>query len=498
MSDTGKKLLKGSGLRVLEFFASAIVGLVMMPFIIRSLGDRIYGLWIFVGSFLGYYGLLDLGLGSAVQRYVSRAVGLKDYEEINKVLNTALVIFSVLGLIAFFVSIIFSIFLPLLIKNITEVALFRKIILILGLNFAVAFPLRVFFGILSANLRYDISAVIEISKLVLRTVLIIVFFKLGFGIMALALITIFTDLLSHTTKYFVVRGLYQYIRISLKFVDISKVRLLFNYSKYAFIAQIANQLRFNIDNLVITIFLGLNFVTPYSIAARLIKYFGELIRSVVGMLVPVFSQYEAKGDYDGIREKFIFTTKISGYLSTLIGGTLIIFGQAFIRKWVGQEYLGSYVILLVLIVPTIFSLMQTPSWQLAYGISKHKFFAILNTVEGLVNLMLSIILVKKFGLVGVALGTAIPMIFSKLLVQPIYICRMIDLDVVKYYLKVLFPVLLKSTVFFIAFWLVFKQFIVPNYLNLLILIFCEFVLFVGAVFFVGFNDVERDHFRFRQ
>ena len=200
MSSKAKRLAKGSILRVSEFFLSAIIGLVMMPFVIHSLGDKTYGLWIFVGSFLGYYGLLDLGLSSAVQRYVSRAVGLKDYEEINKVLNTSLVIFSILGIMSFLFSTIIAIFLPFLINNITEPILFRKIILILGMNFAIALPMRVFFGVIYANLRYDISAVIEILKLVLRTVLVILFFKLGFGIMALALITVFMDLLSNTAK----------------------------------------------------------------------------------------------------------------------------------------------------------------------------------------------------------------------------------------------------------------------------------------------------------
>ena len=494
MSSKAKILVKGSLLRVTEFFSSAIIGLVMMPFVIHSLGDNMYGLWIFVGSFLGYYGLLDLGLGSAVQRYVSRAVGLKDYKEINKVLNTALFLFGALGVIAFFVSVGVAVFLPLIIKNITEVALFRKLILILGLNFAVAFPMRVFFGILTANLRYDVGAVIEISKLILRTALIIVFFKLGFGIMALALITVFMDVLSNLTKYIVVRRKYKYIEVSFKFIDKTKIRTLFDYSKYTFIAQISKQIRFNIDNLVITVFLGLNYVTVYSIASRLIKYFIGFITSSVGFMTPVFSQYEGKGDYESIREKFIFMTKISGYLSFLIGGTLIIFGDAFIRRWVGNEYSVAYPLLIILVVPIIFALMQGPSWQVMYGISKHKIFAILDSVEAVANLILSLILVRKFGIMGVALGTAIPMIIIKLFVQPLFVCRAMKLNVFKYYFSVLFPVGLRSTIFLGIFWFLIREFISPNYLRILFLILAEFALFVPVMFILGFKKDEQKTF----
>ena len=75
-----------------------------MPFVINSLGDRMYGFWTLIGTFLGYYGLIDFGLSSAVNRYISEAVGAQDSKKCNNIFNTALVLFSILGVIALALS----------------------------------------------------------------------------------------------------------------------------------------------------------------------------------------------------------------------------------------------------------------------------------------------------------------------------------------------------------------------------------------------------------
>ncbi|MDD5680052.1 MAG: oligosaccharide flippase family protein [Candidatus Omnitrophica bacterium] len=495
MSSTAKRLAKGSALRTVEFFTTALITLAMTPFIIHSLGDEVYGLWIFVGSFLGYYGLMDFGLNSAVQRFLSCAMGKKSAEEANKVINTALGIFAVIGFMALIVSLVIAFALPVLIKNITEVDLFRKIILVLGLNFAIGFPLRVFSGILSANIRYDLITAIGLVKVLVRTLLIIIFLKNGHGIMALAFITFATDISAYVTKYFIVRNLYKYIVFSRALIDKSLMKPLFEYSTYTFITMIADQLRFNIDNIVIAMFIGLGSVTLYSIASRLVKYFKDFIASAVGVLTPLFSQYEARKDYHSIREKFIITTKISSYLSIMVGGILIIFGKAFIERWVGIKYIDAYSILLVLVIPMACALMQNPSIQLLFGISKHKFYMVSNSIEGIVNLILSLSLVKRYGILGVALGTAIPMIFIKLFVQPVYTCRVIKLGVRKYYLEAVLQPILNSMAIFMVFWLVLKDCIVPNYLILMALISTVIVLFICCIFFLGFKRVEWNYFK---
>lgn len=494
MVSNSRRLATGSALRIFEFLATALVGIILMPFIIRSLGDKMYGLWIFAGSFLGYYGLMDFGLNSAVQRYLSRAIGVNDHKEMNKIVNTTLVIFTIMGFVALVVSFIVAFITPTLIKNITDIAVFQKAIFILGISFATGFPLRVFSGILTSHIRYDLRTSIELVKLVIRTILIIVFLNKGYGIVALAMITFIMDILGYLVNYYLVSKLYKYIVYSWSLVDKTKIKALFSYSIFTFISQMANQLKYNIDNLVIVIFIGLNPVTLYSIGARLIKYFLDFMVSAVGLTLPVFSQYEGKNDYNSILNTYIFITKISGYLSLLIGGTLIIFGKPFIMRWVGENYIAGYYILLILVIPATLGMMQGPAGGLLYGLSKHKYFAITDSTEGVSNLLLSIILVKYYGIYGVALGTAIPMIITKVFIQPVYVCNILNMKYKKYYIGLMAPILINSIAILGIYWLIIKQTIHPNYPNIAFLVGIEMILFTIIVYSIGFNKEEKQYF----
>jgi len=495
MSAKARALTKGSALGMIQFFANVIVGLAITPFIIHSLGDRMYGLWMIVGSFLGFYGMFDFGLVSAVQRYISKAIGNKDHEETNKIINTSIFLFLIIGLIVLLITMIIVLFAPFFLKNISEINLFRQVIITLGLSVAVGFPMRVFSAILISNIRYDIYTSVELFKLFIRTVLAVIFLKAGYGILALALITFGVEVIGYIVKFILVKIMFNYVILSKTLVDKTKIKSLFKYSIVTFIIQISDRLRSGVDNFVIAVFLGLSFVTPYSIAFNLKQYLGNFITSTIGLTMPVFSQYEANGDYVSIREKFMFITKLSSYLSIFIGGTLIIFGQAFIERWVGKEYLSSYPVLVVLLIPSIIASMQSPSVQLLYGISKHNFYAVSNAIEGVANFILSIVLVKKFGIIGVALGTAIPMTVVKLFIQPVYTCKLIKLSVYKYYFELIMPIILKSCAILFTFWFVSKNFIMPNYLHILFFAACEFILFTTIIFLTGLNNIERGYFK---
>ena len=493
MSSKGKLIIYGSAMRVLEFLANVLVGLFLMPFLIHSLGDKMYGLWIFVGSFLGYYGLMDFGLSSAIRRFVSKAIGEDDHDEIIRVVNTALVIFSVTGVAAFVVSLGIALLIPTLISHIDKVATFRKLILILGVNCAFGFPLRVFSGVLSAHLRYDVDAYVEILKLGARTALIVYFLKSGAGIIALAMITTVMDLSAYGVKYITLRRLYPWLYFSPRLFERVKVRKLFGYSVYTFISQIADQLRFNIDNLVIVTFVGLSPVTLYSIGARLIKYFIDLVGSALGFTMPMFSQYDGAGDYDAIREKFIFMTKVGGYLSFLIGGGLIIFGKAFIVRWVGLSYADAYAVMVILLIPSILETLQAPGWGVLFGLSRHKYFVYMNISEGIANLVISVILVKKYGIYGVAWGTAIPMILMKLFVQPIYTCKVIGLSLKRYYFKLMLPIVAISGMLLFTCWLFLWRHIVADYLTISFLVSIVIFFYTATVYLVGFDRNEKKY-----
>jgi O-antigen/teichoic acid export membrane protein len=85
MSTVGRKLALGSSLNTLYLVATALISVLIMPFVVHSLGDRLYGIWALAAAVISYYNVLELGLSSAVGRFVAGALGSGDKQQLNRV-----------------------------------------------------------------------------------------------------------------------------------------------------------------------------------------------------------------------------------------------------------------------------------------------------------------------------------------------------------------------------------------------------------------------------
>jgi O-antigen/teichoic acid export membrane protein len=86
----------------------------------------------------------------------------------------------------------------------------------------------------------------------------------------------------------------------------------------------------------------------------------------------------------------------------------------------------------ILIVPTTLYLVQAGSTKVLYGMARHRALAGILLVEGIANLLLSVPLAKYYGINGVAVGTAIPLACTSLLFLPMYLCRVLGLNLWPY------------------------------------------------------------------
>ncbi len=467
MPSVGHKLLSGSALRVINFATQILVAFFLSPFIIHTLGDRLYGFWTIVGVFIGYYGLLDFGLTLAVNRHIAGALGSGDDQKIKQVYNTAVPIFLGIGCVALFVTVIIVFISPWIMTNPEEIPLFRKVILILGFNMALSFLARIFIGTLHAQMNFHIVSLVQIAALIFRTALIVLALNAGYKILALAWISFFTASASNMLYWYYARKKLPALRFEKKSFNRDIASTLFSYSFFIMISQVANQLRFHIDAFVIASFLSLSAVTHYSIASTLIFYFNQLLGTVMSVFNPLFSRQEVEKTHEEIKETVFFATRISVAISTFIGFGMVAWGSPFIERWMGEDYLDAYPCLVVLVLSVLSFLWQTPAHSFLYATSKHQFLALLNLIEGITNLFLSLVLVRYYGIFGVALGTFFSLSLSKIIVFPIYFARM-SLFPYYEYMKNLFLYIAKCCLSLIIPYIITSFFISADYFYLVI------------------------------
>jgi len=487
---TARLLASGSVLRAGNLAAQIVVAFFLTPFVIHHLGDRMYGLWALVGTFIGYYGLLDLGLASAVSRYIARALGKGDREECGTVFNAALELYLALGLVVIVLSLVLALLSTRLAHSPQDAALFWKITLILGFSLALSFPINVLGGLLNAELRMDSVALTEILTLVLRTSLIVAALLAGGKVLALAWVTFLSNVPRLAAYFAIAHRQCPWLRFHVQPLFGQSTKLLFSYGVFALVAQLSDQLRFNADSLVITAFVSLAAVTHFRIAALMVTCFMNLMIGLVGTIQPWFSRMEAVGDYNAIKSKFLFAIKLAVAAVSFIGFGFIFWGKPFIQRWMGRSYLDAYPCLVVLTLGYVAALGQGPSAILLYAISKHRFFAFMNLAEGVVNLALSLWLVKPLGIFGVALGTFIPMLVTKFIVQPLYVCRVSFIPYGEYMRELARSVLVTGIGLLIPA-VISARFATANYYRLLAVALSSLLCYLPVIWFLHLTREER-------
>lgn len=428
-------ILRGSVLGVISLGATTIVGFLLMPFVVHRLGDRMYGYWALAGAMLGYYGLLDLGFTSAVAFRVAKAIGAGDDESPSRILSTALVAFTVLGLGVLALTGTVAALCPLFITNPPDARIFRVVILIVGFGCACGLPGRAFMGGLYGHLRNDLISLASMAVLIARTALVIGVILLGWGIVGLATVSVLADAALFTACFAMLRRIQKGLRFSLHLTDKKTLKELFDYGKYSTLTRIGDQLRFAVDGWIVAAFLGVAVVAHYTIASRLAGYFMSFILNAVALLQSWFSQLLGNRDYDGIRRVLSLGTRVAAALSTIIAVSFALYGRTFIVQWMGARYADAYWPALILVSAMFCDMAQQSSVAYLFGVSRHRYLAFQTIAEGVANLGLSIYWGRTYGMIGVAMGTLVPMFVAKVVLQPAYVCRAAGVPLWKYYIQ---------------------------------------------------------------
>lgn len=487
-----RKVIHGSGLRVLGMAMTIVIGFLLMPFLVHHLGDRTYGYWALIGAILGYYGVLDFGIVTAVEWHVAKAIGEKDSAAANRAVSTSFYVFAALGGVILLVTIVLALLAYLFISVPTDLALFRKVILITGIGFAVGFPGRAFLGGLSAHLRWDLISITNQSGLLLRTGMIVAVIKAGGGLVALATVSVLTDVLVFLSFYIALRRIQDQFKLSFSLASISTLKGLLPYSLFTFIIKMNDQLRLYIDPVVVTAFVGVGAVTHYAIGQRLSLAFRDSMIALLGMLAPWFGRLFGSRDYGAIRKVLEFGTRVSVSVATAVTCLLLLYGRQFIVDWMGKNYLDAYWVLFFLVSAAFFEVSQFPSMSYLYGVSRHRFLAYITLIEAGLNVALSLYLVRIIGIAGVALGTTIPCFAIRLFVQPVYVCRHVGISLRHYYVALFGRAMFATALGVLLPWaLLFRWISQPRMPALFAMIACQCLIAVLAAYGFALGKEER-------
>lgn len=410
------------------------VAFFLSPFLVHTLGDAQYGLWVLILSLTGYMAMLDGGLKVSVVKFVAALSEKGDDEALGSVVSTTLAIYVLLAVVLMSVATLAG---PMLERLFEMPAALRdtarKVLVIASGTLSVTLLASVFNGFFAGLQRYDITNKVQVGTTLVAASAIYLTVSAGLGIVGLALVYLGVQATAGLALWRLALRLRPGLRVGPALVRFATLRQLYGYSAFVLLNSLAMLLLFRSGELVAGFLFGTAAVTYFAIGGMLVEYLGKIIGSMTQVLHPLASSRYALGDESGLREAVLLSTRvcIAIALPACIG--FIVLGGPFLAAWMGPSYAAvSAPILGVLAVGRLFWLAQSGAGNILLGGGRHRALAILTSVTGLAGIALAAAFGMAEGLIGVAVGltTAIVGIYG--LALPIYVCRSLDIGILGY------------------------------------------------------------------
>ena len=392
---------------------SVILGLVYTPLLLNYLGDLGYGLWSTILSIISWVNYCDVGIGHGLRNVLTKKLSVKDYECAKKVISTAYIILTGISIALLLLSV--GLLLSLDWHSIFNTDIDMRMPLgisfaFICVNFVLALSNTIFYSIQSSHSVAIRHCIIQLLNIVGILCLI------KYTHSSLVLISI---LFGSTTAFIYISNTillikkHNYVRISFVYFDKKSINDIANLGIKFFVIQLACLALYTVDNLLITNMFGGEAVTPFNITYRV---FNTAYAFLSALCLPYWSKTTsavAKRDIQWIKNANEHLNRIS---ILFIGGFIILsmIFKPITNIWLGRELdYPDGLILIMCIYYCLFTIV-TVKVQVINGTGYINFQMILMVIIGSLNVPLSIILAKTFGLgvVGVRLATTILMMIA--------------------------------------------------------------------------------------
>jgi O-antigen/teichoic acid export membrane protein len=387
----------------------ALVGLMLPPFLTRILSKDAYGTWLLILQLSTYVSFFDLGIQTTVGRFVAHCNELGHTKQRDSAVSTSLAILMGLSGLAMVGISILAWQLPQLFKEMpVEIHQDARLaLLFVGYSMALALPFSVFGGIFIGLQRYDVPAWITgISRLLAGTFVVLAA-NVSHSIVLMAMVMAVVNISAGIWQFLAYRKVAGDIRISHRLVS---KRTGVEIAEYCFglsVWTISMILISGLDTAIIGYF-DYKSLVYYVLAASLTNFVVSIQSAIMNVIIPKAAAIGARGDRASLGQMLILTTRYGVIIQILTSLPLILAAKSILTLWVGLSYAIHITPLLQLLVLANFiRCLGSPYSNIAMAVGEQRRIILSPLIEGATNVVVSIVLTRHLGVLGVAIGTII-------------------------------------------------------------------------------------------
>lgn len=381
-----------------------LLGFFTTPFIIHKLGNESYGILAIVTAVVGYFSILDLGLGISVIKYLADYHAKEDSKAIEKVIGTALTTYIIIGLLG---AALITIFVQPLTRHFLHISaplipIAVMVFYVSAIGFLINMILAVFHAVPSAMQRMDILNSRNIFFGLLNTLGIIGLLILGFNLLAVVIWSVVVSAIATLAFLIMILKLLPGISIKLSFERKIFLKLL-KFGTFKSLSNIFGQVVFQLDKLFIGIFHPISAVTFYVAPVNLVQKGLSGILNVTSAVFPAMSSSYATSDIQRVRDLYLHMSKFITFIVFPLMSCLFIFSDQIIGFWLGNNYISRSAPVLRILTPAYFvAAMSAPGVVATDALNMPQIATLFSSVSAVINLSTALILIPKLGIEGAA------------------------------------------------------------------------------------------------
>lgn len=493
-----KQIKWGIILQYTQMALSTIINLIYVPIMINILGDTEYGLYNSATSIISYLNLLSLGFGAGYIKFYSKYKVKNDTEGIKKLNGLYLLVFSIIGVVSLIVGLILSFNISVFFNSTYtahDMYIAKVLLIFLTANLAVSFPVSVFNSYITSQEKFIFRKLLNIGKTILSPCLNIVFLYMGYGSIGMVIVTTIVSVIIDILNISFCLGK---LKMRFKFgkVDPGLFKEVAGFSVFIALNQIIDQLNWHTDKIVLGKVINSTAVAIYAVAATINSMYMNFSTAISSVFTPKIHKIVSENSedkLDRLTDLMIKVGRLQFFVITLILTGFIFFGKFFVIKWAGESYWEVYYLALLLICPITIPLIQNLGVEIRRAMNELKMITFFLLSTAILNVVLSVIFAKFWGLIGVGVGTTISVVFN-IVATNIFYKYKLKLDMGKFWKSILsiIPSLLIPIVVGVLFMVLLPP---TSLIMFLVQIAIYSAIYFICVLFLGFNKEEKDMFK---
>jgi O-antigen/teichoic acid export membrane protein len=427
--------------RYLAIAIDAVIGLLLLPFNVRMLGPSAYGLWMLTASMTTYFSVLDLGFGGSIVRFVAYYRARRDVRGLNEIASTLFGIFTLTGCVAYAVFVLLALNIGHVVKDPSEHATARALLLVIGVYVSAGFPFSIFGGIINGFQRYDLNNLVGICSSAIVAAVNIAMLLAGFNLVQLVAATTAVRVVTYLAYRLNAYHVFPALSLRPSLFQWRRVRELTSFSVYISIIDWSNKLNYSIDAVIIAAYMSSAAVTLWTVPQRLAEVLQRLTNQLNGVLLPVVVDSDAGEKPERLRTIFVQGTRLSLISVVPLAAALILLARPLIDAWVGARFEASIAVAQILVSVIAIRVGCATATTLLKGAGRHRLLAVSNAGAAIANVILSLLWIRRFGLIGQAFGTFVPVALTSIFILWPAACRRVGLTVADAFGTAVWPAL---------------------------------------------------------